>query len=200
MREKRRAERLVNTYADLILRVAYTYLGSRADAEDVCQETLLRLLRRREPFESAEHERAWVVRVTANLCRDLLRRRASHLTVALDEVSEPASDEPADDFESTARVLRAVMCLPLAYREAIFLHYYENYSIREIARACDCSEDAAAARLSRGGQRKQHQRQHRQQSLRINDKSPFHTVIVLNVNISCLLYSRAKPACAISQN
>lgn len=83
MREKRRAERLVNTYADLILRVAYTYLGSRADAEDVCQETLLRLLRRREPLESAEHERAWVVRVTANLCRDLLRRRASHLTVAL---------------------------------------------------------------------------------------------------------------------
>lgn len=83
MREKRRAERLVNTYADLFLRVAYTYLGSRADAEDVCQETLLRLLRRREPFESAEHERAWVVRVTANLCRDLLRRRASHLTVAL---------------------------------------------------------------------------------------------------------------------
>ncbi|WP_417228732.1 sigma-70 family RNA polymerase sigma factor [Thermophilibacter sp.] len=83
MREKRRAERLVNTYADLILRVAYTYLGSRADAEDVCQETLLRLLRRREPFESAEHERAWVVRMTANLCRDLLRRRASHLTVAL---------------------------------------------------------------------------------------------------------------------
>lgn len=150
MREKRRAERLVNTYADLILRVAYTYLGSRTDAEDVCQEVLLRLLRRREPFESAEHERAWVVRVTANLCRDLLRRRASHLTIALDEVSEPASDEPADELASTARVLRAVMRLPLAYREAIFLRYYENYSIREIARVCDCSEDAAAARLSRG--------------------------------------------------
>lgn len=116
MREKRRAERLVNTYADLILRVAYTYLGSRADAEDVCQEVLLRLLRRREPFESAEHERAWVVCVTANLCRDLLRRRASHLTIALDEVSEPASDEPADELASTARVLRAVMRLPLAYR------------------------------------------------------------------------------------
>ena len=92
MREKRRAERLVNTYVDLILRVAYTYLGSRADAEDVCQEVLLRLLRRREPFESAEHERAWVVRVTANLCRDLLRRRASHLTVALSAAGELIAD------------------------------------------------------------------------------------------------------------
>lgn len=150
MRERRRAERLVNAYADLILRVAYTYLGSRADAEDVCQEVLMRLLRRKEPFQSTEHERAWVVRVTANLCKDLLRRRASHLTLALNEVAEPASDEPADEFESTTRVLRAVMRLPLAYREAIFLHYYENYSIRDVARACDCSEDAAAARLSRG--------------------------------------------------
>lgn len=150
MRERRRAERLVNAYADLILRVAYTYLGSRADAEDVCQEVLLRLLRHKEPFESAEHERAWVVHVTANLCRDLLRRRSAWPTLALEEVAEPVAPEPGRDLATTARVLRAVMRLPLAYREAIFLHYYENYSIRDIARACDCSEDAAAARLSRG--------------------------------------------------
>ena len=150
MRERRRAERLVGTYADLILRVAYTYLGSRADAEDVCQEALLRLVRRDEPFESAEHERAWVVRVTANLCRDLLRRRSSRPTVGLDEVPEPAAGEPADELAATARVLRAVMRLPLVYREAIFLRYYENYSIRDIARTCGCGEDAAAARLSRG--------------------------------------------------
>ena len=150
MRERRRARRLVDGYADLILRVAYTYLGSRADAEDVCQEVLLRLLRRDEPFEGAEHERAWVVRVTANLCKDQLRRRAARPTLALDEVPEPAADERADELAATARVLRAVMRLPLAYREAIFLHYYENYSIRDIARTCGCGEDAAAARLSRG--------------------------------------------------
>lgn len=150
MRERRRAERLVNTYADLILRVAYTYLGSCADAEDACQEVLLRLLRHKEPFASAEHERAWVVRVTANLCRDLLRRRSARPTLALEEVAEPVAPEPGRDLATTARVLRAVMRLPLAYREAIFLHYYENYSIRDIARTCDCSEDAAAARLSRG--------------------------------------------------
>lgn len=150
MRERRRAERLVNAYADLILRVAYTYLGSRADAEDMCQEALLRLLRHKEPFESAEHERAWAVHVTANLCRDLLRRRSARPTLALEEVAEPVAPEPGRDLATTARVLRAVMRLPLAYREAIFLHYYENYSIRDIARACDCSEDAAAARLSRG--------------------------------------------------
>ena len=150
MRERRRAERLVRDYADLALRVAYTYLGSRADAEDACQEALVRLLSREEPFESAEHERAWVVRVTANLCRDALRRRGAHPIVALDEVAEPAARDEGDPRATTEGVLRAVMRLPLIYREAIFLRYYEGYSVREIARACGCGEDAAAARLSRG--------------------------------------------------
>ena len=77
MRAKKQAVRLVNDYADLILRLSYTYLGSTADAEDVCQEVLLRLLGRAEAFEGPEHERAWVVRVTANRCKDLLRRRAA---------------------------------------------------------------------------------------------------------------------------
>ena len=66
MRAKKQAVRLVNDYADLILRLSYTYLGSTADAEDVCQEVLLKLLGRSEGFEGPEHERAWVVRVTAN--------------------------------------------------------------------------------------------------------------------------------------
>ncbi len=150
MRTKQRAVRLVGDYADLILRLSYTYLGSAADAEDVCQEVLLKLLGRAEGFESPEHERAWVVRVTANRCKDLLRRRAARPTVALDEAPEPSSPEPVDARELPALVLRAVMRLPLEYREAIFLRYYENYSVRDIARACGCSEDAAAARLSRG--------------------------------------------------
>lgn len=150
MRAKKQAVRLVNDYADLILRLSYTYLGSTADAEDVCQEVLLKLLGRVEGFEGPEHERAWVVRVTANHCKDLLRRRAARPTVALDEAPEPAAPEACDARGRAALVLRAVMRLPLEYREAIFLRYYENYSVRDIARACGCGEDAAAARLSRG--------------------------------------------------
>ena len=150
MRMKKRAVRLVNDYADLILRLSYTYLGSTADAEDVCQEVLLKRMGRAEGFEGPEHERAWVVRVTANRCKDLLRRRAARPTVALDEAPEPAAPETVDARGRAELVLRAVMRLPLEYREAIFLRYYENYSVRDIARACGCGEDAAAARLSRG--------------------------------------------------
>ena len=89
-----RAERLFNDYADLIKRLSYTYLGTAADAEDVCQEVLLKLLDRAEPFAGPEHERAWVVRVTANRCKDLLRRRSARPTLPLDEASEPFAPEP----------------------------------------------------------------------------------------------------------
>lgn len=156
MREEDAARRLVDAYADLILRVSYTYLHSTHDAEDVCQEVLIKLLRQRgqdaSAFESSEHERAWVVRVAANQCKDLLRRRASRETVPLDEVAEPEAPEPLDETAARARadgVLAQVMRLPLMYREAIYLHYYEGYSVRELARATGVSEAAAARRLSR---------------------------------------------------
>ena len=66
-------ERLVRAYADLVLRVCYTYLRSTADAEDVCQDTLLKLLLREEPFRDTGHERAWVIRVAINACKNLPR-------------------------------------------------------------------------------------------------------------------------------
>ena len=84
------ANRLVEAYADTILRVSYTYLRSTHDAEDICQDVLLKALDRTESFESAEHERAWIVRVAINAAKDLLRRQSERGTVALDEIAEPA--------------------------------------------------------------------------------------------------------------
>ena len=147
-----RAERLVDEYADLILRVSYTYLRTTADAEDICQEVLLKLLLRCEPFKSEAHERAWVVRVTINACKDLLRRQAVRSTVAIEEVPDLESPEPADEeheLRRSQRILAAVMGLPLSMREVVFLYYYEGWSLREVARACGCSEAAATKRLSR---------------------------------------------------
>lgn len=134
------AERLVRTYADLILRLSYTYLKSTHDAEDICQNVLIKLLQGGRAFESAEHERAWVVRTTANACKDVLRSGRRRTSVALDA----AAEAPDDD------VLDAVMALPQAYREALYLHYYEGYTAREIAQMTGRTEDAVAAHLSRG--------------------------------------------------
>lgn len=140
------ARRLVDTYADLILRLSFTYLKSTQDAEDVCQTVFLKLLRSARAFESPEHEKAWIVRTTSNACKDLLRNAFRRTSVALDA----AADAPAPETAAPDSVLRQVMALPQNYREAIYLHYYEGYSVREIAELTGRSEAAVAAHLSRG--------------------------------------------------
>ena len=142
--DAREAERLVNTYSDLILRLSYTYLRSTQDGEDICQTVLLKLLTEDRVFESPEHERAWVVRVAINACKDELRafrRRA----VPLDAAAEAEAPEPP-----RSEVLDAVMALPENYREAVYLFYYEGYSIDEIAALTGRSGAAVSAHLSRG--------------------------------------------------
>lgn len=149
-------DRLVRDYADLVMRVCYTYLRSTADAEDVCQDTLVKLVFRAEPFRDLGHERAWVVRVAINACKNLLRDRGAHPTAALDAVPEPAAEPTPDEGTLLARegeVLAAVMALPLPQREAVYLHYYEGYSARAIAGLAGVSEAAVHQRLSRARRR-----------------------------------------------
>lgn len=138
------AERLVNTYADLILRLSYTYLHSTHDGEDVCQTVFLKLLTGEHRFESAAHEKAWIIRTAVNVCKDELRRHRRK-NVSLESAAEAAAPEEPD-----SEVLEAVMALPEKYREAIYLHYYEGYSVREIAGLLGRSESAVFAHLSRG--------------------------------------------------
>ena len=139
------AERIVNAYSDLILRLSYTYLKSTHDAEDICQTVLLKFMTNEKAFDSPEHERAWIIRVTANACKDLLRRLQRCHTVCLEDVAEiPAPQVPESD------VLEAVMALPLKYREAICLNYYEDYTAREIGKALGQSVATVNAHLSRG--------------------------------------------------
>ena len=145
--DAREAERLVNTYSDLILRLSWTYLKSTQDGEDICQTVLLKLLTGEEAFESPEHERAWVIRTTVNACKDELRafrRRA----VPLDALAEAAAPELP-----RSEVLDAVMALPVKYREAVYLFYYEGYAVKEIAALTGRSEAAVSAHLSRGRKR-----------------------------------------------
>lgn len=142
--DAREAERLVNTYSDLILRLSYTYLKSTQDGEDICQGVLLKPLTEGRTFDSPEHEKAWVVRTAINACKDELRsfRRK---TVPLEQVPEAAAPEPPQ-----SDVLEAVTALPGKYREAIYLFYYEGYSVREIGELTGRSEAAVSAHLSRG--------------------------------------------------
>lgn len=105
------AVRLVETYTPLIMRIGYTYLHSKEDAEDLCQETLVKLVRLGEAFADAEHEKAWVMRVAINRCKDVLKSASRNRTVALDEACDRSASPEGDDG-----ILEAVAALPETYR------------------------------------------------------------------------------------
>ncbi len=119
----------VEDYADMIFRLAYSYTQNRTDAEDIMQETLLKLYTERKPFASPEHRRYWVTRVAVNECKKLLRSPWRRRTGPLDE----APDVPVFDTPEQSELFRQVMALPPKYRAAICLRYYEGYTAGEIA-------------------------------------------------------------------
>ncbi|MBQ8927799.1 MAG: sigma-70 family RNA polymerase sigma factor [Oscillospiraceae bacterium] len=136
----------VDRYQDLVYRTALTVTGNVPDAEDVMQEVFFRYFRSHPVFESETHERAWLIRVTVNTGRNLLRSAWRRKRVDFDPELLVQSEEQSRD----SRVLRAVMALPEKYRIAIYLYYYEEYSIREIAELTEQSESAVSQQLSRG--------------------------------------------------
>lgn len=138
------ARRLVETYSDQLLRVAYSILNSVHDAQDVCQEVLLKRLDCGVLFDSPEHERAWLVRVTVNACKNLRRSPWRTRTVGLDTVAEQAAFQPEQ-----GGVLEEVQKLPAKYREVLVLYYYMGYDTNEIADLLGIQVEAVRARMSR---------------------------------------------------
>lgn len=142
---RKQAERLVYTYADMILRLSYTYLKSTYDAEDICQTVFLRYLTSAPQFESPEHEKAWILRTAANACKDILKSAWRTRTCDIEACAEIPAPDMADDV-----VLSAVQTLPDKYRMPIYLYYYEGYQIREIAEILGERAATINTRLDRG--------------------------------------------------
>lgn len=144
--ERQNGARVLEAYGDAILRLAYSYLHSRTDAEDVLQDTLVQYLTRRPEFEGPAHEKAWLLRVAINLCKNQLSAPWKQRWEELDE------NQPCFDQEETG-VLEAVKGLPVKYREVIHLYYVEGYSTAEIAGLLGRGEGAVRVQLSRGRER-----------------------------------------------
>ena len=139
------AERLANAYADAILRLSYAYLKNTYDAQDVCLTIFVKLLTEPREFESAEHERAYVLRMAANACKDLLKSPWRKRTCGLETVLEVPAPEAGD-----GSVLAAVNELPAHYRTAIYLFYYEGYQAAEIGKILGVPTATVHTRLARG--------------------------------------------------
>lgn len=132
-------------YKDMIFRVAVNYLGSAFDADDVVQDVLLRLYTYDKPFAGDVHLKNWLIRVTINVCKNILRSPWRKNRVNLDElvgVAAPQSEQQLD-------LLCAVMSLKEKYRTVLYLFYYEDYSVTQIASFLCIKESAVTTRLSR---------------------------------------------------
>lgn len=137
-------EAAVERYADTLFRLAYSCLKNRADAEDVMQEALLKLYMERDGFRSPDHERYWLIRVAVNECRKVLRSPWRRRTAPLEEAGEPVFETPEQ-----SGLFRQVMALPPKYRAAVYLRYYEGYSVAEIAAAMGANPSTVQTWLMR---------------------------------------------------
>ena len=133
-------ESLFSTYRDDVFRLAVSYTRNIQEAEDVCQTVFLKLLEQKHIQPGKE--KAWLMQVTANQCRSLLRSAWWKKTAPLEDVL--ISEDPVTD-----EVLSSVMELQPEYRVVIYLHYYEGYTTAEIAKLLKITQSAVTTRLSR---------------------------------------------------
>ncbi len=136
---------MVERYSASLYRLAYSYLSNRQDAEDVLQEVFLKFLQRRPVFPAEEQCRAWLMTVTANQCRDLLRspwrRRVGEL--------QEAQGFSAPEAETHPEVAAALRQLAPKDRAVVYLFYYEELPTKEIAAILRMTDSAVRTRLSR---------------------------------------------------
>ena len=138
--------RLFDTYADDAFRLAYSYLGSRHDAEDVVQDVFVKLIRSDITITKGK-EKSYILTMVANKCKDFKKSSDVVYSAPFDDAVEVGSEEEID--EEDTEMYEAVSELPDKLRAAIHLHYYEGYSLKEIADILDIAPSAVSMRLTR---------------------------------------------------
>lgn len=137
---------IVERYSASLYRLAYSFLGSRQDAEDVLQEVFFKFLRKRPDFAEEGQLRAWLRTVTANQCRDILRSPWRRRTLPLEEAASWPEPAPDPDVEAALHQLKP------KDRAIVYLFYFEQCSSAEIARTLHMTDAAVRSRLTRARQ------------------------------------------------
>lgn len=138
---------IYHTYKNLLFRIAFTSLKNSEDTEDILQEVFIKRLYEAPAFESEEHEKRWMIRVTVNLCKNHVKSFWYRNKTHMDEVAETTKWE----FDSEEKLLFSeVMSLPEKQRVAVYLHYFEGYTCKEIADMTESRESAVKMRLKKG--------------------------------------------------
>ena len=149
MRSEQEVNRALDEYADTVQRICFTHLKNEFETEDIFQEVFIKYMMYKGTFESKEHEKAWIIRVTINSCKDLIKNFFRGTTVPIDTITNLCVGEKADYSD----VWQTVLELPVKYRDVIYLHYYEQYSVPEISSILSMKENTVYSILSRGRSR-----------------------------------------------
>lgn len=138
---------VLDTYSQTLIKLSYTYVKNVCDAEDIAQDVFVALLKRGKPFDSTEHEKAWLLRTVINKSKNHLRSGWIKRTVSLNENADSETDNSMDE---KTQVMEAVLSLPEKYRTVIHLFYYNGYSINEIADIVGKKPATVGTLLARG--------------------------------------------------
>lgn len=145
--------RIAEQYKDTIFRIAVNFLGNTSDADDVVQDVLMKLFESDKKFESEEHMRYWLIRVTINRCKNMLKSFWWRKRTSLDEAQEKVTFQTNEQSELYAKV----MGLPEKYRVVLYLFYYEEFSVKEIAELLHMKKSAVTTRLARAREKLKHE-------------------------------------------
>lgn len=138
---------LAKKYIDTVFRVALNYLKNSTEADDVTQNVFLKLWKQKKPFDSEDHVRHWLIRVTINECKNILRSPWRKFEDFSDYARSVSFTTPEH-----SELFYAVMDLPKKYRVPIYLYYYEDYSTEEVAELLGIPRATVATQLRRGRQ------------------------------------------------
>lgn len=136
-------EEALSKYANLVRKICFMYLHNYHDVEDVFQDVFLKLLQQSTAFESEEHQKAWLCKVTINKCKDLCKSFWRKNVESIEDKELPFEDS----YES--EVMNAVLSLPVKYKDAIYLFYYEGYTVKEISKILNQKENTIYSNLHR---------------------------------------------------
>ncbi|MEG0276574.1 MAG: sigma-70 family RNA polymerase sigma factor [Coprobacillus sp.] len=136
MKTEKELEEAIELYADMVRKICFIHMKQECDVDDVFQTVFFKYANA-SSFQTPEHEKAWLIRVTINACKDSLNTWFKRNALLQDDFDNLYSDNIVKD----SPVLNAVMTLPSKYRDVIYLYYYEGYKINEIAKILNKKEN-----------------------------------------------------------
>lgn len=141
-------ELLISEYYNELARIAYNYVRDSFYADDAVHDAFVKYYRAHKTFESDEHIKSWLIRVTINNCLDILKRKNKELLINTEYINNLPDTSEADN-KKNEDIYECICSLKDSYKTILFLYYYDNYSLKDIANILKISESNASTRLVR---------------------------------------------------